>query len=188
MEQGPQRKLTGFNRRDSLLCVMRRRVSWDSQRSVRLTSSSGQQAWPNGWRPQCRPRRRPQPEPQCPQWRSASLPRAQKGLNRGPGQAAARAGGHSGPDTRSRRALLRPIAGSLVASILISLVPTAIILALLWQGAIRLPGSERTRSSLSIEDPPADKPAGLGRPARLSVETVRAEDRHRAHRSGPDRG
>jgi len=34
--------------------------------------------------------------------------------------------------------------GLLLASILVSLVPTAIILALLWQGAIRIPGSSST--------------------------------------------
>jgi hypothetical protein len=33
--------------------------------------------------------------------------------------------------------------GLLVASMLVSLVPTAIILVLMWQGAIRMPGSER---------------------------------------------
>lgn len=34
--------------------------------------------------------------------------------------------------------------GLLFASMLVSLVPTAIILALMWQGAIRMPGSDRT--------------------------------------------
>ncbi|MGA7458537.1 MAG: SH3 domain-containing protein [Methyloceanibacter sp.] len=34
--------------------------------------------------------------------------------------------------------------GLLLASMLVSLVPTAIILALMWQGAIRMPGSDRT--------------------------------------------
>ena len=34
--------------------------------------------------------------------------------------------------------------GLLLASMLVSLVPTAIILALMWQGAIRLPGADRT--------------------------------------------
>src|SRR6185312_15455209 len=33
--------------------------------------------------------------------------------------------------------------GLLVASMLVSLVPTAIILVLMWQGAIRMPGSDR---------------------------------------------
>ena len=51
------------------------------------------------------------------------------------------------PQRSSNRALL-------VASMIVSLVPTAIILGLLWQGAIRLPVTE---STISIGDGAVDR-------------------------------
>jgi hypothetical protein len=80
-------------------------------------------------------------------------PEGQKGLNEGPGRPLLEPAVIQGLIPQAARA---PSAnrGLLVASILISLVPTAIILALLWQGAIRLPGSERPIIALD-EDPPA---------------------------------
>ena len=80
-------------------------------------------------------------------------PEGQKGLNQGPGRPLLEPAVIQG---LMPQAACAPSAnrGLLVASILISLVPTAIILALLWQGAIRLPGSERPIIALD-EDPPA---------------------------------
>ena len=80
--------------------------------------------------------------------------------------------------------------GLLLASMFVSLVPTAIILALMWQGAIRMPGSDRTpivfdheqfvdsqlasvAPALNIE-PPADEPRAeiaLTAPGRIAAKT-----------------
>ena len=80
--------------------------------------------------------------------------------------------------------------GLLLASMVVSLVPTAIILALMWQGAIRMPGSDRTpivfdheqfvdsqlasvAPALNIE-PPAEEPRAeiaLTAPGRIAAKT-----------------
>jgi TPR repeat protein len=67
-------------------------------------------------------------------------PEGQKGLNEGPGRLLLEPAVIQGLIPARAPSANR---GLLVASILVSLVPTAIILALLWQDAIRLPGSER---------------------------------------------
>ena len=64
--------------------------------------------------------------------------------------------------------------GLLVASMLVSLVPTAIILVLMWQGAIRMPGSDRAAPTVfdheqfleSQQASVAVAPAMLIQPAR----------------------
>ena len=83
--------------------------------------------------------------------------------------------------------------GLLVASMLVSLVPTAIILVLMWQGAIRMPGSDRAaptvfdheqfldsqQASVAVApamliQPPAEAPKAdiaLTAPARLVAKT-----------------
>ncbi|HEY8299750.1 MAG TPA: SH3 domain-containing protein, partial [Methyloceanibacter sp.] len=83
--------------------------------------------------------------------------------------------------------------GLLVASMLVSLVPTAIILVLMWQGAIRMPGSDRAaptvfdheqflesqQASVAVApamliQPPAEAPkadVALTAPARLVAKT-----------------
>ena len=83
--------------------------------------------------------------------------------------------------------------GLLVASMLVSLVPTAIILVLMWQGAIRMPGSERAAPTVfdheqfleSQQASVAVAPAMLiqPQPSRRS-----AQGRYRAHRPCPARG
>jgi hypothetical protein len=94
-----------------------------------------------------------QPEATVSSMAERFAPEGQKGLNEGPGRPLLEPAVIQGLIPQAARA---PSAnrGLLVASILISLVPTAIILALLWQGAIRLPGSERPIIAVD-EDPPA---------------------------------
>jgi TPR repeat protein len=61
----------------------------------------------------------------------------------------------------------------LVASILVSLVPTAIILMLLWQGAIRLPGSPATPIVINQDEIPERQQASMAVvPAVTAVPTV----------------
>ena len=84
----------------------------------------------------------------------------------------------------------------LIAAILVSLVPTAIILALLWQGVIAIPqsgdaqksGDVQTRADQTRADPEplAATQASHGR-ARARRPTC-AQVRHCAHGPGPDRG
>jgi TPR repeat protein len=83
-----------------------------------------------------------QPEATVSSMAERFAPEGQKGLNEGPGRPLLEPAVIQGLIPQAARA---PSAnrGLLVASILVSLVPTAIILALLWQGAIRLPGAER---------------------------------------------
>ena len=57
----------------------------------------------------------------------------------------------------------------LLASILVSLVPTAIILALLWQGAIRLPGSERTATARDGGQLATSQQASMASPPAVEV-------------------
>ena len=52
--------------------------------------------------------------------------------------------------------------GLLVASMLVSLVPTAIILVLMWQGAIRMPGSDRAAPTVFDHEQFLEQPAGFG--------------------------
>ena len=81
--------------------------------------------------------------------------------------------------------------GLLVASMLVSLVPTAIILALMWQGAIRMPGSDRTRRSFSITSNSSTASrlrSPLRRCYRSSRQAEAAQGRYRADRAWPARG
>src|ERR1700738_4911586 len=83
-----------------------------------------------------------QPEATVSSMAERFAPEGQKGFNEGPGRPLREPAVIQGLIPQAARA---PSAnrGLLVASILISLVPTAIILALLWQGAVRPPGSGR---------------------------------------------
>ena len=94
-----------------------------------------------------------QPEATVSSMAERFAPEGQKGFNEGPGRPLLEPAVIQGLIPQAARASSAN-RGLLVASILISLVPTAIILALLWQGAIRLPGSERPIIAVD-EDPPA---------------------------------
>lgn len=84
----------------------------------------------------------PQPEPTPTTMAERFAPEAQKGGGDGAGRPPADPPVIPGiiPERSRAGASNR---GLLLASMLVSLVPTAIILALMWQGAIRMPGAER---------------------------------------------
>lgn len=84
---------------------------------------------------------RPEPTPTTMAERFA--PEAQKGVAEGPGRPPVEPAVLPGLIPDGGRASLAN-RGLLLASIFISLVPTAVILVLLWQGAIRIPGSGGT--------------------------------------------
>ncbi len=112
----------------------------------------------------------PQPEATVSSMAERFAPEGQKGLNEGPGRPLVEPAVMQGLIPEAARA---PSAnrGLLVASILVSLVPTAIILALLWQGAIRLPGPERVIIAGDDDGQPAasQQASAVSAP---SVETV----------------
>ena len=67
--------------------------------------------------------------------------------------------------------------GLLVASMLVSLVPTAIILALMWQGAIRMPGSSRDTPIVFDEERFVDaQQASVAIAPVLRIEPTRVEE------------
>ena len=79
----------------------------------------------------------------------------------------------------------------LIASLLVSLVPTAIILLLLWQGAIRLPGPAATSIVIEREDRPESQQASMAAvaavPAVTPVPTVVIEPKPEVVLSAPGR-
>lgn len=87
-------------------------------------------------------------------------PEGQKGLNEGPGRPLIEPAAIQGRIPEAARAP-SPNRGLLTASILVSLVPTAIILTLLWQGAIRLPGAERPVIAVDEDQPAASQQASV---------------------------
>ena len=80
------------------------------------------------------------PEPTPTTMAERFAPEAQKGVAEAPGRPLVEPVAVPGliPERRRTSSANRWL---LLASILVSLVPTALILALLWQGAIRIPGS-----------------------------------------------
>jgi hypothetical protein len=85
----------------------------------------------------------PLPEPTPTTMAERFAPEAQKGVAEGPVQPLIEPAVPPGLIPQPARASSAS-RGLLLASIFVSLVPTAIILALLWQGAIRMPGSSGT--------------------------------------------
>jgi len=83
------------------------------------------------------------PEPTPTTMAERFAPEAQKGLAEGPGRPLAEPAVMPGliPEPARASSANRWF---VLASILVSLVPTAVILALLWQGAIKIPGSSGT--------------------------------------------
>jgi hypothetical protein len=59
--------------------------------------------------------------------------------------------------------------GLLIASLIVSLVPTAIILALVWQGAIRLPGNAAMPLVLDPDDTPRQEEVAVAAMAAVPV-------------------
>jgi SH3 domain-containing protein len=98
------------------------------------------------------------------------------------------AGGGSGGDSSGRPAAEPPVMaglvpersrpssnrGLLVASMVVSLVPTAIILALMWQGAIRMPGAPERPAIVLEREPfvPLSQQASVAAAPPIQIEPV----------------
>ena len=174
----PEPELTGSQPSPTLLfVVMRRRVSC----SVSPTSWSG----PVSLTERLAAAAPTQPEPTPTTMAERFAPEGQKAAGGGV-EATARGARPAEPPVmaglvpeRSRPSSNR---GLLVASMLVSLVPTAIILALMWQGAIRMPGApERHADRLRARAVRPRKPAGLRR--RRAADPDRARGRSRPRRT-----
>ena len=74
----------------------------------------------------------------------------------------------------------------LIAAILVSLVPTAVILVLLWQGVIAIPRSGDVQSRADPEPLAATQQATVAPAPAVLLACAQARDR--AHGPGPDRG
>ena len=106
--------------------------------------------------------------------------------------------GDPGLHRRTRQRARSSAGGLLIASILVSLIPTALVLALLWQGVIRSPGHSGRRSHRSQRASdqasrlalaqPCTRASGQRRPSLRRSPAAESEDRDRADGAGPDRG
>jgi hypothetical protein len=97
------------------------------------------------------------PEGQKAEPRHAAEPLAMQGVL--PGRAPARTG-----------------RGLLIASLIVSLVPTAIILALVWQGAIRLPGKAATPLVIDPDDRAKQEEVAVAAMAAVPVVSAAAQE------------
>jgi hypothetical protein len=117
----------------------------------------------------------PQPEPTPTTMAERFAPEAQKAGGDGGGRPAAEAPVVPGivPPRHRTGSFGR---GLLLASMLVSLVPTAIILVLMWQGAIRMPGSDRATPIVFDHEPFLDaQQASIALAPSLRIEP-RVED------------
>lgn len=110
------------------------------------------------------------PEPTVSSMAERFAPGAQKGLNEAPARPLLEPPVMPGliPDPGRGNSANRVL---LAASILVSLVPTAIILALLWQGAIRLPGAERATGAADYGEVAASHQASVASAPMMEVQT-----------------